>query len=214
MKYSFPVAVWFSFILLASSVDFVLAQTNSANVMASPGDAAVETIVAIRHGEKPLDGLGNLTCRGLNRALAIPNVLLPRYGNPDFIFAPDPTEKVDGGKYYYVRPLATIAPTAIRCQRPVNTAFGYTHIDQLANELKKPAYRNALIFVVWEHLFLDKFARLLVQSYGSDPAHVPSWSNNDYDTIFVFKIAHQHDHDSLVFNTDHEGLDNLSDGCP
>lgn len=214
MKFSFPVAVWFSLILLALSVDFVLAQTNSGNVTASPEDATVETIIAIRHGEKPLDGLGNLTCRGLNRALAIPNVLLPRYGKPDFIFAPDPTEKVDDGKYYYVRPLATIVPTAIRCQRPVNTAFGYTQIDQLANELKKPVYRNALIFVVWEHLFLDKFARLLVQSYGSDLAQVPSWSNNDYDTIFVFKITHQHDHDSLVFSTDHEGLNNLSDSCP
>ena len=209
MKISVPGFVWIFPILLASSVDLVLAQANSAS-----GDASVETIVAIRHGEKPLDGLGNLTCRGLNRALAIPNVLLPRYGKPAFIFAPDPTEKVDGGKYYYVRPLATIAPTAIRCQLPINTAYGYTHIDQLADELKKPAYRNALVFVTWEHLFLDKFAQLLVKSYGDDPAQVPSWSNDDYDSIFVFKITHQDGHDSLVFSKDHEGLNNLSDSCP
>jgi hypothetical protein len=31
----------------------------------------VETMVCIRHGEKPLLGLGQLTCRGLNRALAL-----------------------------------------------------------------------------------------------------------------------------------------------
>ena len=35
-----------------------------------------ETIVCIRHGEKPLLGLGQLTCKGLNRALALPQVLL------------------------------------------------------------------------------------------------------------------------------------------
>jgi hypothetical protein len=214
MKISVPGIVWISLILLATSVDLVLAQTNSTNVTPGPGDTSVETIVAIRHGEKPPDGLGNLTCRGLNRALAIPNVLLSKYGRPAFIFAPDPTEKVDGGKYYYVRPLATIAPTAIRCQLPVNTAYGYTQIDKLADELKKPAYRNALVFITWEHLFLDQFAQLLVKSYGGDPAQVPYWSNNDYDSIFVFKITHQHDHDSVVFSTDHEGLNNLSDSCP
>jgi hypothetical protein len=214
MKFSFPVVAYVSLTILAASVDLSLAQTNSSNVTPGPADAGVETIIAIRHGEKPWDGLGNLTCRGLNRALAIPNVLLPRYGKPAFIFAPNPTEKVDGGKYYYVRPLVTIEPTAIRCQLPVNTAYGYTQIDKLAAELKKPAYRHALVFVAWEHLFLDKFARLMVQSYGSDPAQVPSWSNDDYDTIFVLKISHQNGHDSLQFSTDHEGLNNVSDSCP
>jgi hypothetical protein len=33
-------------------------------------------------------------------------------------------------------------------------------------------------------------------------------------TIFVFKITHQDDHDSIVFSTDHEGLNNVSDNCP
>ena len=31
---------------------------------------AVETVVFVRHGEKPEKGLGQLSCRGLNRALA------------------------------------------------------------------------------------------------------------------------------------------------
>ena len=41
---------------------------------------AEETIVAIRHAEKPPASLGQLTCKGLNRALALPKVLIPRYG--------------------------------------------------------------------------------------------------------------------------------------
>lgn len=213
MKFSVRIA--FCLVVLGSLPCPVFAQSNTTATppVAAP-DADVETIVAIRHGEKPPAGLGNLNCRGLNRALALPNVLLSKYGNPAFIFAPNPTEKVDGGKYYYLRPLITIEPTAIRCQLPVNTAYGYTQIDQLAGELKKPGYRHALVFVAWEHRLLDRFAQLMVKSYGGDSAQVPSWPEDDYDTIFVFKIAHENGRDTLAFTVDHEGLNSLSDSCP
>ena len=52
------------------------------------GGAAVERIVCIRHGEKPAKDLGQLDCQGLNRALALPKVLISHYGKADFIFAP------------------------------------------------------------------------------------------------------------------------------
>jgi hypothetical protein len=35
-------------------------------------DDDVETIVLLRHGEKPEGGLGQLNCQGLNRALVAP----------------------------------------------------------------------------------------------------------------------------------------------
>src|SRR5208282_3099691 len=101
----------------------------------SPGTSGqtVETIVCLRHGEKPAGGLGQLTCRGLNRALALPNILLAKYGTPQFVFAPNPTQQVNDkdGTYYYVRPLITIEPTAIRCGLPVNTQFGFREIERL-----------------------------------------------------------------------------------
>jgi len=209
MKSSFPTPV--CLLLLATLLAPVYGQTDG---VVAPTDANIETIVAIRHGEKPPGGLGNLNCRGLNRALALPNVLLSKYGNPAFIFAPNPTEKVDGGKFYYLRPLVTIEPTAIRCQLPVNTAYGYTQIDQLADELKMPPYQHDLVFVAWEHRFLEKFARLMVKSYGGDPAQVPPWPGDDYDTIFVFKITHHNGQNTLAFTVDREGLNNLSDACP
>ena len=55
---------------------------------------AQQTIVAIRHAEKPPTSLGQLTCKGLNRALALPNVLIPRFGKPDRIYAPDPGTRI------------------------------------------------------------------------------------------------------------------------
>ena len=202
-------------IVLASVPDLVLGQMNTGMTTAPAlAESDVETIVAIRHGEKPSAGLGNLNCHGLNRALALPKVLLSKYGKPMFIFAPNPNEKVDGGKFYYVRPLVTIEPTAIRCELPINTAYGYSQIDQLADEMKKPEYQHSLVFVAWEHVLLDKFAQLMVKSYGGDPAQVPPWPSDDYDTIFVFKITHQDGHNSLAFSVDHEGLNNLDDSSP
>lgn len=37
---------------------------------------ASENIIFIRHAEKPSDGLGQLSCKGLNRSLALPNVII------------------------------------------------------------------------------------------------------------------------------------------
>lgn len=61
-----------------------------------PPACADTTIIIVRHGEKPAQGLGQLTCQGLNRALALPAVLLSRYGNPVAIYAPNPAiKKID-----------------------------------------------------------------------------------------------------------------------
>ena len=210
MKVSVPISLCLVFLVVISSQ--VIAQNESAATVTV--DSSAETIVAIRHGEKPVGGLGNLNCKGLRRALALPDVLLSKYGKPDFIFAPNPSERFDGGNFNYVRPLVTIEPTAIRCELPVNTDFGYTQIEDLAIELRKADYQHALIFIAWEHGQLDKLAKLLVAWYGGDPSQVPYWSERDYDSIFVFRIFRQDGGNSLVFSIDHEALNNLSDSCP
>lgn len=175
----------------------------------------VETIVCIRHGEKPREGLGQLSCHGLNRALALPNVLLQKYGQPQFIFAPNTTQKVDGHTgYNYIRPLMTIEPTAIRCGLPVNTEFSFKDTAGLEKEVQKPAYQNAVIFIAWEHSLLDKFAKQLLKDKGANPAQVPEWPSKDFDTIFLIKIIHSGANESATFAIDHEGLNDLSDNCP
>jgi hypothetical protein len=52
---------------------------------------AEQTIVFMRHGEKPSGGYGQLTCQGFNRALALQDVLVAKYGRPDYLYAPSPT---------------------------------------------------------------------------------------------------------------------------
>jgi hypothetical protein len=207
-----PRSIFPCLIFILAISDPVIAQNEVATF--GPHDSTAETIVAIRHGEKPPEGLGNLNCKGLRRALALPEVLLSKYGKPSFIFAPNPAERFDGGKFNYIRPLVTVEPTAIRCELPVDTEFGYSQIDDLALELRKADYQHALIFIAWEHVELEKFAKLLVASYGGDPSQVPFWSERDYDTIFVFTIRRQEGRDTVAFSIDHEALDNLSPSCP
>ena len=152
-----------------------------------------ETIVLMRHGEKPPDGLGQLTCKGLNRSLALPSLLIGRYGIPDFIYAPNPAVQVRDGNillnFSYLRPLATIEPTAIRLGMPVNTQIGYNQIAKLQHALLQPACAHSLIFVAWEHIKLYEFAKQMLQSYGTSPAELPDWPGSDYETIYVFHIT-------------------------
>lgn len=179
---------------------------------------AQETIIAIRHGEKPAGGLGQLTCQGLNRALALPKILIGRYGKPDAIYAPDPAVEVNDGshhQYSYVRPLITIEPTAIALGMPVNAQIGFKSIAALQSALTAPANAHALIFVAWEHEMLNKFAQQMLQSYGENPAMVPEWPNSDYDRIYIFKIRETGGRSQLSFRVEHEDLDgSLSSSCP
>jgi hypothetical protein len=178
---------------------------------------STETIVMIRHGEKPPGGLGQLSCKGLNRALALPDVLIQRYGKPDYIYVPNPSVRIHDHleSYSYVRPLATVEPTAIRAGLPVNAQIGYDQIDQLRKALTQPEYAHAHILVAWEHVYLHDFAQHLLEFYGEDSSVVPPWPGSDYDTIYVFQLSEQNGKRHLSFSVEHEGLDgSLSDACP
>ena len=54
-------------------------------------EKAVETIVFIRHGEKPEGGFGQLNFQGQNLALALAPIIAKSFGRPDAIFAPNPS---------------------------------------------------------------------------------------------------------------------------
>ena len=179
---------------------------------------AQETIVAIRHAEKPPTSLGQLTCKGLNRALALPKVLIPRYGKPDRIYAPDPGTRVGrlgNLSYSYVRPLMTIEPTAIQLELPVNALIGFKNVGQLRKELLAPENANSVIYLAWEHAYLNEFAKRLLKAYGKDPSVVPDWPNDEYDRIYVFRIKEVDGKKDLTFSIESQGLTgSLSDKCP
>jgi hypothetical protein len=179
-------------------------------------DDAVETIVLVRHGEKPGKGLGQLDCQGLNRALALPPVIAKTFGRPSAVFAPDPSQqREDDGVYYdYVRPLATIEPTAIFFELPVNASFGVSNTDGLQAALEQPLYRNAVVIVAWEHRLIETIAHALLAAHGGDPALVPKWHKDDFDSIYVVTITRTGDAAKVTFSHGREGLDGQPDACP
>jgi len=182
-----------------------------------PSATAVETIVFLRHGEKPDKEIGQLNCQGLNRALALPRVLTSKFGRPDYIFAPAASRlsTIGGGVgYNYLRPLATIEPTAIELGMPVNTDFPYSDINGLRSELTGQKYQNALIFVAWEHHELENVVKQLVGEFHGNPDGVPHWKGKDFDSLYIVRITRSDATKSISFTQDHEGLSNLSTDCP
>jgi hypothetical protein len=212
----FPSPIFFRTVILFCAVSLITIFPAGGQTEDGTTQDKIETIVCVRHGEKPPAGLGQLTCQGLNRALRLPQVLIAKFGKPDFIFAPDPNQvnHDPAGDFCYVRPLATIEPTAIQCSLPVNTHFGFTDIRGLEQELSKPAYAGATVFVAWEHKYLDDFVKDTVKSSGGDASKVPGWQGNDFDSIFVVRLVHNKRGTTVTFTHDNEGLDHLSTDCP
>jgi hypothetical protein len=175
-----------------------------------------ETIIFVRHGEKPDAGLGQLNCQGLNRALALPAVLEAKFGKPKAIFAPNPSkQKDDAGKPYdYVRPLATIEPSAVRFGLPVNADFGFLEIDKLKGELEQPAYHGATVVVAWEHKLIDVLVKEMMTAHGGDEDSVPKWHGKDFDSIYVVKLTWSGPTATIAFAHETEGLDGQPMTCP
>lgn len=187
-----------------------------AVAVAAPAAPTEETIVFVRHGEKPDGGLGQLDCQGLNRALALPAMVQASFGRPDFVFASNPADtKVDGQQpYNYIRPLLTVAPTAVRFGLPVNTAYGYEDIAGLQRELMLPAYRSARVLVGWEHKQLEQLVRRMLQDLGADAGVVPHWKGADFDSVYVLTITRDGDTVTARFALARERLDGQSTVCP
>jgi len=164
-----------------------------ASSSASSSETSNETIVVLRHGEKAAGGLGQLNCMGLNRSLALPKVLIGRFGRADAIFSPSPAGQMREGpinrrSYSYVRPLATIEPTAIQLGLPVDTQLSFSDIASLQRAVTAPAYANSTIFIAWEHKYAYDFARQMLRAYGLDRSQVPEWPSDDFETLYVFHI--------------------------
>ncbi|MFF2322923.1 hypothetical protein ACFVTJ_17900 [Agrobacterium sp. NPDC058088] len=171
-------------------------------------------IVFMRHGEKPSNGLGQLSCRGLNRSLALPAVLTRLFGKPDRIIAPDPSRlKQDGGESYaYVRPLATIEPTAIANGLPVETSIGYDDVKELVSTLDPTDHPDHVTFVAWEHKKLVKAARALMEAEGGDRDEIPKWSGDDFDSLYVLNFPGNGGKPQFKHIT--QGLSALAETCP
>jgi hypothetical protein len=178
--------------------------------------STTETIVFMRHGEKPSGGYGQLTCQGLRRSLLLPGVLINNYGAAKWVYAPNPAVKISdpAGSFYYVRPLATIEPAAIRLGLSVNTGVGYADVSGLESLLLRSTKAADTIYVAWEHAYLVKVVQAIMNKYGGGYV-VPAWQTGDYDSLYVVHVTWSSGAiTGAHFTHEYEGLNNLSTSCP
>jgi hypothetical protein len=158
-------------------------------------------------------GLGSSIAKG---SIAPWLVIAKSFGRPDFIYAPNPSiPKADAGEPYdYVRPLATVEPTAIFFKLPVDTSFGFSDIHDLQAALESHLASRAgvLMLVAWEHKQMEALVKAILAARGGDPAVVPKWRGDDFDSIYIVTINAKNG--TALFALDHEGLDGMPASCP
>jgi hypothetical protein len=187
----------------------------TAALTAVPSSVESRTIVFFRHGEKPAGGYGQLTCQGLQRALALPHVLRGRFGTPQFIFAPNPLPRVSdpAGSFSYVRPLATVEPIAIAVGLPVNADYGLSDVGGVRGALLSPALGSSTIFVAWEHAKLVEIVQSIMDSFRSGVT-VPAWTYGDYDSLYIVRLTNTGGVTVAQFDREYQGLNGLPTSCP
>lgn len=178
-----------------------------------------QTLVFLRHAEKPGEGLGQLNCQGLNRALDLARLLPERFGKADFVFAANPTREVEEGvddqRYSYIRPLMTITPSAIRLGLPVNIDYGANDTDELADELLSGKYRNATVYTAWSHGYLPELINTIAgKALGEDRVITEDWQGDDFDTLYVLTLTWRDGKASLLSRNVRQGLDGGAHSCP
>ena len=179
----------------------------------------VQTLVFMRHGEKPAGGLGQLNCQGLNRAMNLATVLPEKFGNANYIFAANPTRNVEEGEfdnsYSYIRPLMTISPSAIKLGLPVNIEYSANDTSALADELLENKYHNSIIYTAWSHGYLPELInKVASEAVGEEHTITEDWSGGDFDTLYVLTLTWHNGKASLLSRNYKQGLDNGQQTCP
>ncbi|MCP2020274.1 histidine phosphatase family protein [Pseudomonas laurylsulfatiphila] len=203
-------------VLLAVSAVFLLLESSLSR--AQPMDGT-QTLVFLRHGEKPDGGLGQLNCQGLNRAIDLSTLLPEKFGKADYVFAANPTRNVEEGEfdnsYSYIRPLMTISPSAIKLGLPVNINFSANDTSDLADELLHDKYHNSVIYTAWSHGYLPELINKVAgDATGKKTTITEDWESSDYDSLYVLTLTWHNGKASLQSHVYKQGLDNGAEACP
>ena len=202
--------------LLATSALFLSLESRESR--AQPADGT-QTLVFLRHAEKPAGGLGQLNCQGLNRAIELATLLPEKFGKANYVFAANPTRNVEEGElnnsYSYIRPLMTISPSAIKLGLPVNINFSANDTSDLADELLQNKYHNSVIYTAWSHGYLPELINKVAgEAVGKKQKITEDWESGDYDSLFVLTLTWHNGKASLQSRSYKQGLDNGLQTCP
>jgi hypothetical protein len=202
--------------LLAAGALFLALDSRESRAQPANG---TQTLVFLRHAEKPEGGLGQLNCQGLNRAIDLATLLPEKFGKANYVFAANPTRNVEEGEqdnsYSYIRPLMTISPSAIKLGLPVNINFSANDTSDLADELLQDKYHNSVIYTAWSHGYLPELINKVAgEAAGKKQTIVDDWESSDYDSLIVLTLTWHNGKASVVSHSYKQGLNNGSQTCP
>lgn len=151
-------------------------------------------VVMIRHGEKN-EATGNLSCKGLHRALLLPAVLNAKFPKPSAIYVPSLSDKKITG---HARMFQTITPFAVQDSLPINTDF---KVDQDSGVAKEVMTKKGVILLVWEHGNIPGIAKALGVTQKLQ------WGSKDFDSIWIVTYSKDSKGNWVAnFSSDKEGL--------
>lgn len=140
--------------------------------------APVLRVILIRHGEKPDEG-DNLSCTGLNRALALPAVLNRLMPNPpDYTYVP--LIGTDSKNTSTARMFQTVTPYAVQHNLVVNSDYLVDNTAGIAKELR---HQRGTALLVWEHNNIPKIAKAL------GIAAPLEWLDADFDSVWTIDFS-------------------------
>ena len=154
----------------------------------------LKRVIIIRHGEKPDQG-DNLSCRGFNRALQLPDILNKKFGTPNYIFVPSINM---GKKTSTARMYQTIVPFAIKYNLNINTKYDVDDVKGLGQDVLK---RDGTVLLVWEHKHIDNILKALGVQDAS------KWPDDDFDSIWIVSFQNG----KAVLAKDKEGINPSAD---
>jgi len=175
---------------------FVLLALVSVIAFAKPQNGGNLRIIIMRHAEKPATG-DNLSCKGLNRAMMLPGVLVKRFGIPAYLYVPAPST---GMATKSGRMLQTVWPLATKYNLTINSKFDVDDTNDLAKNI---GTKTGTVLVVWEHNAIRK----IISALGVKAGKI-KWQGDDYDSLWIVTIHNAKA--SLVQTT--QGI-NAPDGC-
>lgn len=152
-------------------------------------------IVVVRHGDrlKQKESGPTLTPKGIIRSMALAFYYLDKFGQPDFIFATNPSS-MDSKKGTSIRELQTVAPLAnMMAEKFPDQGFPIMHpyldfeYEKLAKDVLNNAnYNDKKILICWNHTQIPNLAKALGVS---EP--IKKWDRNDFDSVYVLKYNNE-----------------------
>ena len=178
-----------------------------------------QTLVFMRHAEKPSMGLGQLNCQGLNRAIDLSELLPRQFGKANFIFAANPSRHVEEGEgdlsYSYLRPLMTVGPSAIKLGLPINIDYGANDTSDLADEFMRDKYHDSTIYTAWSHGYLPELInKVAEEASGKKIKLLDDWTGDDFDSVLVLTLKWNNGKATIEYENYKQGLNDGSLGCP